>query len=234
MPASTGIIRRMTFSFRNRIRLQDNKRLDTEAESYDMSTDEDDAERVILQSGFRGQQMKDVGELFFTGSGYADFESALAAGIKWRQIVSAVLARLATGTEFGDHERENLEPREIPPEFRTEVGLDGSHRWYFDRIGLLVFETDPLARFALLSFKGVGVEDFPLNAPALISAAQSRHSGEWNDELKLAYQLFHASLSDSKNHEARFILEDGNRGPYSISQASARSCGRPRLAHCAY
>ncbi len=69
-----------------------------------------------------------------------------------------------------------------------------------------MFETDPPARFALLGFDAVAYENFPLNAPALISAAQSRHSGEWNEELKLAYQLVHASLSDSRNHEARFIL----------------------------
>lgn len=196
----------MTFSFRNRIRLQDNKRLNIEAETYDL-TNGDDGERVILQSGQQGQQIKDMGELFFAGSGYADFKSALAAGITWRQIVSAVLARLATGTEFGDHERDNLQPQTVHPGLVATLGLDATQLWYKDRIGLLVFpKTDPPARFAFLSADAVGLENFPLNAPAWISAAQGRHRGEWNDELKLAYQLVHASLSDSRNHEARFIL----------------------------
>jgi hypothetical protein len=57
----------MTFSFRNRITLQDNKRLNVEAETYDL-TDENDAERVILRSGQTGQQIKDMGELALIGS----------------------------------------------------------------------------------------------------------------------------------------------------------------------
>jgi hypothetical protein len=196
----------MTFSFHNRIRLQDNKRLDIGADRYDLTTGAGDAERVVLQSGIQDQRIKDVGELFFGGRGYADFESAFAAGIKWRQIVSAVLARLATGTEFGDHERENLQPQTVDPGFVATLGLDATQLWYKDRIGLLVFETDPPARFGFLSADGMGFDNFPLHAPALISAAQGRHSGEWNDELTLAYQLVHASLTDSRNHEARFIL----------------------------
>jgi hypothetical protein len=223
----------MTFSFRNLIRLQDNKRLNIEAESYDL-TDENDAERVVLQTGEQGKQIKEVGLVSFGGRGYADFESALAAGIKWRQIVSSVLARLATGAEFADQERENLVPQTVHPDFVAALGLDATQLWYKDRIGLLIFETDPPARFVFLSAKGVGQEDFPVHAPAWISAAQSRHSGEWNDELKLAYQLVHASLTNSRNHEAPLHSgSDGNRGPDSTPRASPRSCDSSRLAQVA-
>jgi hypothetical protein len=194
----------MTFSFRNRIRLQTGKRLAVEAESYELLGD--GAERVVLQSGLRDQLIKDVGELALIGSGYPDFAAALQAGVRWRQIVSAVLARLATGAEFGDHLSENLVPRRCPVQLLQILNFDESALAYFDRIGLLIFDTEPAAEFIFASGDAIGSEAFPQNAPALISGAQGRDSGEWNDELKLAYQLIHASLSDNRNPEARFIL----------------------------
>jgi hypothetical protein len=66
---------------------------------------------------------------------------------KWRQIVSAVLARLATEAEFGDDDEKNLTPREITDGgIRQMLGIVEYDRAYWDRTGIFILETALLVK----------------------------------------------------------------------------------------
>jgi hypothetical protein len=115
---------------------------------------------------------------------------------------------MALSVEFGDDDESKITPEKFEhQEFRIRLGIEPDKIAYLDRFGLLVHETEPKPRFVNLS---MGTPDVcvPLDEEGTRDStdqALHRYNGVWNDEIKLAYQLVHASLAND-NPEARFIL----------------------------
>ena len=104
---------------------------------------------------------------------------------------------MGMGCNYGDDvDSEKLRPRDLT--------IDPADRVLEDRVGLLVFELQPLPSF---EWSLAHAPDVSGSGPRhdLMSTAQGRYNGDWQDELRLAYQLVHSSLSDT-NPETRFIL----------------------------
>jgi len=108
----------VTYSFRNRFRLQEGDRLDADVPEIILA-DSTDNGLVVLRAperemglGVRGAPISQAGELVVQGSGCADFDTALAAGRNWRQYLTIALAREGKGVDFG------LDDRVIPTDIQ--------------------------------------------------------------------------------------------------------------------
>jgi len=166
-------------------------------------------ERIMIQPGFLDKTINEVTELFISGSGYPTAQAALEGGRKWRHIMSSVFARMAMSVDFGDDDENKITPREFTAgsQVTRMLGMEDGEIGYHDRLGLFVHKTEPKRRFVYLSAgtPDVYVSMSEQEARDRVEPALQRYSGTWSDELKLAYELVHASLAND-NAEARFIL----------------------------
>lgn len=161
--------------------------------------------KVSLSAGSEGESISEADTLIIGGREYSSFESAILAGRRWRQIMAVYFARVGFSVDLGDDREELCTPREVDRiDSRTQPGFTDETIIYWDRIGLYVLPIDPSAIFYYGQAYGqkwimTGQAKRPLQAIA-------RHNQNlWSDELKLAYELFHASLADA-NPETKFIL----------------------------
>ena len=162
----------------------------------------------MIQPGFHNKKINEVSELAISGSGYESAEAALGAGRKWRQVMSSIFARMILSVDFGGDDEEKIAPEQFKAGgLLQKLGLASGEIVYTDRFGFLVHKTEPKRRFVNLSM-GTPLVYVSLGEQAthdLTDQALQRHTGDWSDELKLAYELVHASMADD-NPEARFIL----------------------------
>jgi hypothetical protein len=194
----------VTYAFRNRIRIKDNKFLNIDSLEYMLSS-ASSSERVKITGGIVETPIKDLRDLIISGRGYDDFQSAIAAGRRWRQIASSWFARLALATDFGDDIDENCVAREFPIDLTQISEITEPIAVYHDRIGLIAVPTNPEPVFFYGSAEAIGLVTINGQTDDLLELARQRNVDRWNDELSLAYELVHASLADT-NPEARFIL----------------------------
>ncbi|OBF92092.1 hypothetical protein A5791_14600 [Mycobacterium sp. 852002-51163_SCH5372311] len=204
-----GSIGGVVYSFRNRIRIKDGKKLEVDATEFRLSP-ESSNEIIIARPGYPSKKLKDVDELIISGRGYDSPEAALGAGRKWRQVLSSVFARMFLSVDLGDDVDESkvLLPETMVTGTGLEmIGIKPGAIIYEDRHGLSIYKTEPVRPFVHLSMGEVSVH-VSLNEQATydsVGQALQRHSGIWRDELKLAYQLVHSSLAN-ENYEPRLIL----------------------------
>jgi hypothetical protein len=192
------------FVFRNRVAMGGNVRLDIDAIRLGLAS-VDMQETIALTACKVESRIKDAGCAILWGGAYSDSESALAAGRKWRQILLSVLARLGVGSDIGSDENPFLTDEDIAPLHISGMFDRGeSERVYRDRPGLMVFELQPPPFFVMLSADAYGLIPFD-SGGHLISLAEGRHAGVWTDELRLAYDLVHGSLS-LPNPVAKYVL----------------------------
>ena len=87
----------MTYSFRNRFRLQANR---VDSKDPELDLDGGGGEKIVLMSG-RGGPLSATDDLVIQGSGYSDELTAAAAGRRWRQALMVALARENISADFG-------------------------------------------------------------------------------------------------------------------------------------
>ncbi|MGV0809883.1 hypothetical protein [Mycolicibacterium setense] len=191
------------YSFRNLFRIRGNK-LGIPSPTR-LLEPTDPGESIFLASP-TGADIKEDFDVVLAGSGYASFGDAVNAGRRWRQIMQATFAREGTSCEFGDDNDANLSPphETVNHHIGMFPDLSSTDTVYEDRIGLLVFRAFPLPKF-MFAYGGTPIVSVSPPSSDLISNARQRDSGDWSDELRLAYKLVHSALADS-NQETRFIL----------------------------
>jgi len=116
-----------------------------------------------------------------------------------------VLARLGLGSDIGSDENPSLTTQDLaPPHIGGMFDHGPSDRVYRDRPGLMVFELQPPPFFIMLSADAYGLIPFDPTGQ-LVPLAETRNAGVWTDELRLAYDLVHGSLT-LPNPAAKYIL----------------------------
>lgn len=121
----------MTFSFRNRFRLNQGTRFASDLPSVELS-EPGGSETVLLHTPNLEDKIDDAIDLVLTGGGYATFAEAEDAGRKWRHQLMVALAKFDIGADFGDAD-------DIEPKFGD--GTIGS-QVITDKLGLQVLECD--------------------------------------------------------------------------------------------
>jgi hypothetical protein len=190
------------YSFRSLFRIRGNK-LGIPSPTRPLEPT-DPGESIFLASP-TGRDIQEDHDAVLAGSPYASFDTALHAGRRWRQIMQSIFAREGISCEFGDDDDANLSPSRITVSHTTGLfDLEPTDLVYEDRIGLLVFDADPIPKF-IFTYGGTPIVSKSPPTLELITAAKERNSDVWSDELRLAYTLVHSALSDT-NPETRFIL----------------------------
>jgi hypothetical protein len=219
----------MTYSFRNRFKVKEHI---FQADAHEYLLADSPAEgRVVLRAARQNERISEANELAVEGSGYPDFDAARDAGRKWRQWMISALARDMKAAEFGDEDDERLavEWESVatnPADLLTSIGIKSGDLITQDRIGLLVFKTEPARRFLIFAMGtptiSQGIEVF-LEGP--LKAARERAYAPWDERQKLAYALVHSALFDAEP-ETRYIqlvtaiealLPDTKRPPEVLS-----------------
>jgi hypothetical protein len=99
----------------------------------------------------RGPMVSQSYELVLQGDGYADADAAATAGREWRRYLTVALARERRGVDFGpdDSTTPNAEIlySDEPPSMFQPLGIETGDRVIADDYKLLVFPTEPTAKF---------------------------------------------------------------------------------------
>jgi hypothetical protein len=142
--------------------------------------------------------------LILHGAEYPSFQSALISARRWRQIIAVYFARVGFSVDLGDDREESCIPREMDRiDSRAQPGFTDETTLYWDRIGLYVLPVQPSAIF--FHGQGYGENWVSVRQARLMRAIERQNQHPWANELKLAYELFHASLADT-NPETQYIL----------------------------
>lgn len=188
----------MSFSFQNMVTLTRGRRLQSEPTQYlVLLSDEGAQDRVTLNTGNENTPIANTEQLFLSGSGYATFEDAKQAGLRWRQHVMVALAHYMVGAEFG--------PVAEDVAARRGYGTLGE-QFYDGQKGLQVFDADEGVHF--LYGEAIGEVLRPVDGFA---------TGPLRDQLalvyvphpqthELAYSLIHAAHFEVNNESAHVIL----------------------------
>lgn len=193
-----------SFTFRNRFTIK-NKTLGIATDRY-LLTPPEAAQKVFIAAGSEDTTIEKCSDLVLVGVKFPTFEAALNAGRMWRQILISTMPHLGIASELGDDEDQNLivpEPR--PKQLNAMLGLDPGIDLREDRIGLFVYSTGRRIPRFVYGTASAQVLSKVSTLSKLIGAAQERYAGAWSAELRLAYGLVNAGLSEL-NPEAKFIL----------------------------
>jgi hypothetical protein len=207
-PAPSGLLSSApddSYAFRNRFDITSNSGFNISDAEHVLNQSSAE-EHVVLTATVGQKTIKECASLALVGSPYADFDTALSAGRKWPQIATSVFARLTTGVNFGDDDADKLQPRDVAElHYRGMFNSTATDRVYYDRVGLFVFRLHPEPTFVNIGMNTIGLSGLG-DLPDLVAEAEQRHSGVWQENLRLAYDLVHAGLADTKNPEPRYIL----------------------------
>lgn len=181
---ASGSIRSVKWAFRNKIVLND-KLLEASLEDYMLSEEGD--ERVGLNVDHRNER-DNAAVLLLEGGGYASPDAALAAGNRWRRILSVSFANVGIAADF--------DAPPYPSRYRNDLPIDP------EIPGLLVWEVVPgyhmeWAEAETSRPMNVFVSD---DLPLVESL-----SGGLSSRIFLAYELAHLALSNRDNI-IKFIL----------------------------
>jgi hypothetical protein len=221
----------MTYTFRNRFRLQEGDRLDADVQIIKLADSADDGlvtlRPVEREMGIseRGTLISEAGELVVQGSGYVDADAAAAAGRNWRQYLTVALAREGKGVDFGPDDRviplADIIYEYEPPMLLQQIGVEVGDRVIIDDYQLLVFPTEPIPKFVnfAMGTPTVKISGWLQRFEQRIDDARAQDHQPWNRQKTIAYRLVHIALTDS-NPETRHIqlvtaievlLEEQNR-----------------------
>lgn len=188
----------VTFSFRVRFNRSPTDTIQTEANEITLSDDEAPSP-LRLHNPEPGGTILQATQLALTGDGYTSHEAALAAGQRYQDALVVALARQRVGADFG---------LRAPKGFFTDHGLSFLEQQLGQRVlnsvhGLMVFETEPRPRFALMKadpLRGVNQGMFE----SAFSAAASMKPQLSEREI-VAFSLFNASFF-RQSADSRFLL----------------------------
>jgi hypothetical protein len=217
----------MMYTFRNRFRIRANF-LDADVTEIRLADSADDGlvalwpvqkDRGSTGGGFifgfglvkKGGLISETDELVLQGDGYSDAEHAATAGRKWRQYLTAALARESRAVDFGPDDR--VTPSidfvyEVDPPKMFEGMLKVGDRVIDDDPRLLVFPTEPEAKFlkSMVGTATVRVSGWLERFEQRVKEIRKRDQGHlpWSTEKILAYRLVHLAFTDP-NRETRHI-----------------------------
>jgi Apea-like HEPN len=163
----------------------------------------------VMGLGVRGAPISQAGELVVQGSGYPDFDTALAAGRNWRQYLTIALAREGKGVDFGPDDRvipTDIQYHDEPPMLLQQIGMEVGDRVIVDDYQLLVFPTDPTPKFVnfVMCTPRVSISGWIERFQDRVNLAREHDGGSWDRQKTIAYRLVHLALVDS-NSETRHI-----------------------------
>jgi hypothetical protein len=198
----------VTYSFRNRFRLQEGDRLDADVQEIRL-VDSDDDGSVTMRAperemgvAERGALVSQAGELVVQGSEYVDADTAAAAGRKWRQYLTVALAREHKGIDFGPDDRvipvADIVYDDEPPMLLQQIGVEAGDRVIVDDYQLLVFPTEPTPKFVnfVMGTPTVRISGWLERFQEKIADVRQRNHQPWSREKQLAYKLVHSALRD--------------------------------------
>jgi hypothetical protein len=206
----------VTYSFRNRFKLQEGDELDAAVQEIKLADSAEDGLVVLrvpereMGLGVRAAPISQAGELVLQGSGHPDLNTAEAAGRKWRQILTVALAREGKGVFFGPDDRiipvADITYGYEPPGFLQTMGVEVGDRVIVDEYQLLVFPSEPTPKFvnAILGTPTVKISGWLGQFEKKINDAREGNRQSWNRQKALSYRLVHLALVDS-NAETQHI-----------------------------
>lgn len=138
-------------------------------------------------------------DLVLRGDGYPSKVAAQEASRRWRSVLQVAFATAQIGADFGRRVLDNSDSSPGLEQLTAQMG----QRYIRDRLGPIVFATEPRPIFRDLSATGVAgrFEDHVLGALAVAAAQQV----EADEKTRLAYDLFGASFSVDEP-DARLML----------------------------
>lgn len=216
----------MTYTFRNRFRIRASF-LDADVPEVELAASADDGVVTLWpverdegpHGGFifgfqlvkKGGLISETNELVLQGDGYADAEHAATAGRKWRQYLTAALAREFRAVDFGPEDRVtpsiDLVYKDDPPKMFRQMLNVGDRLIVDDPPQLLVFPTRPEAKFlkSLMGTPTVRVGGWLERFEQRVKEMRDRDQNQpWSTEKILAYRLVHLAFTDP-NPETRHI-----------------------------
>jgi hypothetical protein len=192
----------MTYSFRNRF--EAGRPLFTVDVDKYVLIDTPEEGKVVLRAARPNARLTSATTNYAVqGSGYANFDEALNAGRAWRQRLIAAFARDGRAVDFGDDDDEHLAitwQQEVTgsSDLLESVGITVGDVCAQDRIGLLVFESEPTKEF--LSW-ATGTPNVLQNIERFVEGplktASERAFMPWDRRQKLAHTLVHSALLDA-------------------------------------
>jgi hypothetical protein len=182
-----------------RFKLPQRLRIGIETDKWPL-TPENTQPEISLRSKNQGTAISESIDLVFRGDGYASEEASHVAAEDLRDAITMAFARLRIGADFGDR---------APKGMFTEAGLqylqqDSSHQRVLNDVhGLMVFETDPPARFANVQADYVLTKGKDKFFEAVRLAYNLRERVPY--EYRLAFDLFSASFFEP-SADARLLM----------------------------
>lgn len=149
----------------------------------------DGARKRVLYSGEADKPIHKAKSLVFKGSKYRTLGAAEKAGLRYQDILKLTLARLRIGADFATRRGQG---GVFFDSFLQGQGKEIGERILNDTHGLMVYESNPLPKFASLggSFKfGCSKDRFEE-----IFKAVEETSPKINDRERTSLELFHASF----------------------------------------
>lgn len=208
----------MTYSFRNGVRTAAYRRIFEHGPEFVLGESGQGGGSVVLLpasgSTSAGPSLQETTIFVIQGSGYPSQDDAFIAAREWRQYFTIGAARRGFPIEIGGLNEDKLEPHQfpvwdrtlVPDELISKFDLERSDRVLVDRIGLMIYEAEPVAKFFYPDWPDSIVA---CTAQSIKDAIQSIRTDDpanvWGEQLSLAYRLVHASLM-ANDSESKHIL----------------------------
>jgi len=189
----------MAYAFRVRFTLGRRVRIQSDADELTLTDEANGAESVRLRPRNRDVGFGDADDLVLAGEAYEGEEAAEEAAGRWVARLQSAFARLNIGADFGGR---------APTGVFTDAGLrwleemTGEGRVLNDVHGIMVFESEPLPKFA--STGVTAVVGKPGDRVVEMVQAAARLNIAMTERERLAYDLYSASFSES-SADARFV-----------------------------
>jgi Apea-like HEPN len=200
------------YSFRNGVRTAAHRRLVETVPEFVLS--EHDNVVLLPANAMSSDALLSKTTIFvIQGSGYQALDEAFKAAREWRQYLTIGAARQGFPIEIGGLNEQNLEPHQFPTwnrnlvkdELLQKFNLERSDRILVDRIGLMVYETEPAAKFIYPDWPDSIVGCSAKAIRVAIGVIRTGDPTVWSNRISLAYRIVHASLI-ANDDEARYIL----------------------------
>ena len=189
----------MAYAFRVRFTLGRRVRIQSDADELTLTDEANGAESVRLRPRNRDVGFGDADDLVLAGEADEGEEAAEEAAGRWVARLQSAFARLNIGADFGGR---------APTGVFTDAGLrwleemTGEGRVLNDVHGIMVFESEPLPKFA--STGVTAVVGKPGDRVVEMVQAAARLNIAMTERERLAYDLYSASFSES-SADARFV-----------------------------
>jgi hypothetical protein len=197
----------MTYSFRSRFHLREPV-FHADAAEYHLEDSVDEGSVNLRAARPNARITPETMEFAVQASGYPDIDAAVVAGRRWRRWLISALARDLKAAEFGDDEIHFPEWEQVvtgSSDLLESIGIVVGDVCAQDRVGLLIFETEPPKQFLIFApgqpIVTQSIEQF-LEGP--LRTVRENAGVSWDAKQNRAYALIHSALS-TNDHEVRYI-----------------------------